>query len=232
MPALRELIRARFGAQLTRSEPRLADPTDACRSAPTLVVKEPGCQSAEMLFDLFAGSRLIFLLRDGRDVVDSWLDGYRRGSWAIERGAFAAARTGRPALASWLGAVWAYRTRAVGRAFDRLPDDRRVLVRYESLRLDTAGELRRVCRALAIEAGPDECEAIARRHAYEHVSSTRRGTLREVRSAEPGRWRLRPAAERRAMHAAMATELAAWGYEGLEGKDESAGARVGRARAG
>ena len=202
-PALRNLILARFEAQA-------ADEHDP--GTPTVVVKEPGSQAAEMIFRLFPGSKLIFLLRDGRDVVDSWLDGYRSRSWAIPRGAFPATPAGRVALAGWLGAVWAYRTHAVGRAFEALPAARRVLVRYEDLLENPAKELDRICSMLGLEAAPSKLAHLAGRHAYERVASDERGPLRAVRSAEPGRWRRRPAAERRAMEREMAKELAAWGY--------------------
>ena len=52
-------------------------------------------QTRRALTELFPGSKVIFLLRDGRDVVDSWVDAYQDGSWAIEGGAFPAADEGR-----------------------------------------------------------------------------------------------------------------------------------------
>lgn len=214
MPPLRDLIRRRFGAPLAEAHPHaISGPAGGGdRTAPIVLVKEPGSQAADLLLDLFGGSRLVFLLRDGRDVVDSWLDGYRDGSWAIDEGAFAVAPEGRVALASWLGTVWAYRTRAVALAFERVPQDRRVLVRYERLLADTPAELRRVCAALGIEPGRGELERVAERHSYERVTPGERGPLRAVRSAAPGRWRRRSRAERRAMHEAMAAELERWGY--------------------
>ena len=46
-------------------------------------------------------------------MVDSWLDGYREGSWAIPGGAFPVSEEGRLPLIRWLSAVWVYRCRAV-----------------------------------------------------------------------------------------------------------------------
>jgi hypothetical protein len=78
-PALRRLIVDRFDAQVADTA-RVPDPL--------VVVKEPGSHVADQLVSLFPGSRLVFLLRDGRDVVDSWLAAYRSGSWALDEGAF------------------------------------------------------------------------------------------------------------------------------------------------
>ena len=205
LPPLRNLIRSRFGAHLP------ADAESAGRR-PVVVVKEPGCQAAPMLFDLFPRARLVFLLRDGRDVVDSWLDGYRPRSWAIEEGAFAAEPSGRAALAGWLGSVWAYRTRTVAEVFSRLPREQCVLVRYEDLLGDTAGQLGRICSTLRIDVPESELAKIAEGHSYARVTPAERGPLHAVRTAEPGRWRRRSSAERQAMQESMSAELERWGY--------------------
>jgi hypothetical protein len=203
VPALADLVRARFGAQLD----------EAAVDEPTLVVKEPGSQSAGLLFEAFPRSRLIFLLRDGRDVIDSWLDAYQDGSWAIAGGAFPVAEEGRLALVEWLSSVWALRTRVVSEAFARRPADARILVRYEHLLADPARELGRICETLELEADQPELTAIAEQHAFERVAPSRRGAKHEIRAADPGGWRERlTPAEQRVMHETLGAELAAWGY--------------------
>ncbi|MGH2953418.1 MAG: sulfotransferase family protein [Solirubrobacterales bacterium] len=212
MPALRELILARFGAQLAAEHP-------AGDLESRLVVKEPGSHAADLLFEAFPDSRLIFLLRDGRDVVDSWLDAYRRGSWAIEEGAFPVAREGRLALIEWLSSVWSYRSRVVADAYAERPPDRRVLVRYENLLADPARELGRIAAMLGLDVGPAICERIASRHDYNEVSPRLRGAGQEIRSASPGGWRRNLSrAEQRAMHEIMGAELRALGYLDAAGR--------------
>jgi hypothetical protein len=47
-----------------------------------VVVKEqPGSIGAPLLMEALPESRMIFLVRDPRDVVSSWLDGFRDGGW-------------------------------------------------------------------------------------------------------------------------------------------------------
>jgi LPS sulfotransferase NodH len=206
LPPLRELVRARFGAHLD-------DAGAGAGPAPRLIVKEPGCHAAAELFELFPDSRLIFLLRDGRDVVDSWLDAHRKGSWAIEEGAFEVSPEGRLALVEWLASVWAYRTRAVRSAFAQRPAERRVLVRYEDLLARPAAELARICSALGLETPTRELDAIVDRHAFANLDPGERGSLHAIRAAEPGRWRrnLTPD-EQAAMAEVMGAELEAFGY--------------------
>ena len=80
-PALREMILARFCAQAADGAGEGA--------GPMIAVKDPGASGvAELIGELFPGSRLVFLLRDGRDVVDSWLDAYRDGSWGVKEGTY------------------------------------------------------------------------------------------------------------------------------------------------
>jgi hypothetical protein len=204
MPALRDLIRARFGAQISEQ---------AEVGEPAVVIKEPGSHSAPMIFEAFPQSKLIFLLRDGRDVVDSWMDAYRSGSWAIEGGAFPVAEHGRQALVEWLASVWAYRVKAVGETFSKRPQDARVLVRYEDLLAEPTRELTRICAALDLDVAPSVLAHVAEQHKFAKVDEEQRGALHEVRAAEPGAWQRNLSAdERRAMEEIMGAELQAWGY--------------------
>jgi hypothetical protein len=197
---LRDLIEARFEA--------LASHTD---DAPTWVVKEPGSQAAPLLAELFPESKLIFLLRDGRDVVDSWLDAYREGSWAIPGGAFPVTSEGRIALIRWLAAVWAFRSRAVRQAFEtRAPADR-LLVRYETLREDTQACLGAICETLGLERR--ELAEIVARHRFEQLPAAERGTGNETRLAAPGSWRANLSSEEQAaMHEVLGEALEEFGY--------------------
>jgi LPS sulfotransferase NodH len=201
MPALRDLIRARFGAQL---DERGRDPA-------AVFVKEPGSQAAPMIFDAFPHSRLIFLLRDGRDVVESWLDGYRADSWAIEGGAYPVTRSGRLPLIEWLSSVWATRTRIVWDVFARLDDDSRLLVRYEDLLADPVGQLDRICALLGLDTA--ELGQIAERHRFSRLAPGERGAMHHARRASPGGWReTMSRSERRAMERAMGPVLREAGY--------------------
>lgn len=203
---LRQLIVARFEAQA--ADAGLADPAQAS----AFVVKEPGSHVAPLLTDLFPKSKLIFLLRDGRDVVDSWLDAYSEGSWAIPGGAFPVTEEGRIPLIRWLSSVWAYRSRAVRQAYDSRGDGDRVLIRYEELRGDTEEWLSRVCAMIGIDPGP--VPRVVEAHRFERQPRAARGRRRFIRQARPGGWRenLSPA-EQRAMHEEMGDALAEFGYE-------------------
>ena len=201
---LRTLIRARFEAQ--------AADVDVGTEAPVVVIKEPGSHAAPFLTELFPQSKLIWLLRDGRDVIDSWLAAYQEGSWAISGGAFPATTEGRIPLIRWLSAVWVYRSRAVKRAFESRDPSQRVLIRYETLRGQTAQALAEIARTFGLDR--DSLASIAARHHFEQLPRAERGERREKRIATPGAWRDNlSASEQLAMHEALGDALEEFGYE-------------------
>ncbi len=183
VPQLRDLISARFEAQAAQ-DIAAAGGIDQ----PIVVVKEPGSHAADTIMDVFPQSSLIFLLRDGRDVVDSWLDAYKDGSWATDEGAYPLDDTGRPALIRWQSSVWLHRTEVVQETYARTEPKRRVLIRYEEMRADPVAALERICSMLGIEASREQLDEIAGTHSYSSVPKADKGAGREIRRAEPGGW--------------------------------------------
>ena len=179
-----------------------------------MVVKEPGgSQVADRVMSLLPGSRLVFLLRDGRDVVDSWLDAYQDGGWITDDGGFPVAEYGRIPFIKWQAAVWRYRTEATQRAYDAHPPDRRVLVRYEELLCQPERELGRVLETIGLRVAPDRLHAAVERHAYANVPVGDRGSGKFVRAASPGSWRERLSEdEQRALLDVLGETCRAYGY--------------------
>jgi Sulfotransferase family len=225
-PALQRMILTRFEAHVrTEADPDLSEPV--------LLVKEPGSHAADLLLSMFPASGLIFLLRDGRDVVDSWLDAYQHGSWAQEEGAFPVAPEGRLAFVRWQASVWTYRTLTVQRAYEGHPASRRVIVRYEDLLADPAAQLGRICSTLGIEATSERLAEIVGQHSYGRVPERSKGSGKVVRAARPGGWRENMTrAEKDAMLEIMGPKLDELGYlEPSERRRLSSASLRGRPRA-
>jgi ribosomal protein L34E len=202
---LRQLITARFEAQADEAG---VDPAQAA----AFVVKEPGSHVAPFLAELFPQSKVIFLLRDGRDVVDSWLDAYSNGSWAIPGGAFPVTDEGRIPLIKWLSAVWVYRSRAVKQAHDARAVGGRIQIRYEEMRNGSEVCLERICGMVGVDT--ERLSEVVEGHRFEKLPRTRRGRHSFTRQARPGSWRdTLSAAEQEAMHEVMGDALAEFGYE-------------------
>ena len=181
-PALRDFIAARLEVQArdVARERGLAEPV--------AVIKEPGgSHVADLIMSLFPHAGLVFLLRDGRDVVDSWVDAYQQDTWAAD--AYPLADRGRLAFVRWQAAVWRFRTEVVQRAYEAHAPERRLLLQYEELKARPAPALAQVCTLAGLDSDPELIETIAERHCYESVPPEQKGSGREIRAARPGGWR-------------------------------------------
>jgi LPS sulfotransferase NodH len=208
MPQLRKLVCDRFEAQAHEDAEAAGGIED-----PIVVVKEPGSHAADTIMSLFPESFLVFLLRDGRDVVDSWLDAYRDGSWATEEGAYPVDDAGRPALIRWQASVWLHRTEVVQQTFAQTDPARRVMIRYEDLQTDPVGGLARICETIGVDADADRLEAIARSNEFSRVPDAQKGSGQEIRRAKPGGWATHMSREEiLAMHEILGPKLDELGY--------------------
>ena len=66
---------------------------------------------------------------------------------------------------------------------------RKVLVRYEELRADTLGTMRRICSALELPAEEEELVRAVKKHSWESIPEELKGEGKSFRKAAPGGWR-------------------------------------------
>ena len=62
----------------------------------------------------------------------------------------------------------------------------KVMVRYEDLRADTLGTMRRVYSTLGIPTGEEELAQVVKKHAWENISEEKKGRGKFHRKAKPG----------------------------------------------
>jgi Sulfotransferase family len=155
-----------------------------------VIVKEPhGSIGAPLMMEALPESRMIFLIRDPRDVVASALDAHKPGSWATERpklghrmagndpDRFVAIRA-RAYLRDILKTNQAYKAHKGAKA----------LVKYESLRADTLGTMRRIYSALEMPAKEKQLARAVKKHSWENIPEERKGEGKIFRKATPGGW--------------------------------------------
>ena len=160
-----------------------------------LVIREPnGSIGAPLLMEALPESRMIFLVRDPRDVIASALDAARKGSWLykrrIEEGAGRAKRFDMPPEVLVQSTATMY-LQNVGNSKDAYEahGGPKVLVKYEDLRADTLGTMRRVYFELGIEVNEEELARAVKEHAWENVPEEEKGEGKFHRKATPGGWR-------------------------------------------
>jgi hypothetical protein len=157
-----------------------------------LVIKEPhGSVAAPLLMEAFPESRLVFLLRDPRDVVASRLDAHRKGSWTSRlRGKEeeTLADTNPNAFAKAAAEMYARDVEQVMRAYDAFAG-RKALVRYEDLRAETLEEMKRMYSSLDIPVGEKWLRRVVEKHDWKNIPDHRKGLGKAHRKASPGGWR-------------------------------------------
>ena len=168
-----------------------------------LVIKEPnGSMSAPLILEAFPESKLVFLVRDSRDVVSSLLDASRKGSWygydRYEASVVEALESGNSSppggrsedeFVEQLAKNYATNINAVKEAYDHHPESARVLVRYEDLRESPLEQVTRICGSLGIAVDGTQLEQAVEKHSWENLPAEEKGQGKFHRKAKPGGWR-------------------------------------------
>lgn len=158
-----------------------------------VIIKEPnGSGSAETIMQCFPGSKLIFLLRDGRDVVDSILDAHQPNSWnadnPITKFEPVLSNEMRDKVIEQYSSEWVRITKIVWQAYNDHNPKLRLLVKYENLRENTFYELKKIYRFLEIDILDSELHAIIKSASFDSIPSSQKGSGKFYRSASPGGW--------------------------------------------
>ena len=160
-----------------------------------LAVKEPGGSvGAGLIMEALPESGMVLLIRDPRDVVASWLDATRKGGWQTRRRgeggrrAESLAETNPDAFVRRHADAYLQHVGSAKQAYEA-HDGRRVVVRYEDLRADTLGTMKRMYGELGVPVEEAELAEAVEKHSWENIPDEEKGQGKFYRKATPQAWR-------------------------------------------
>ncbi len=183
---------------------------------PRFVIKEVnGSHAADLVMGLMPASSLLFLVRDGRDVVDSLMHAYQPGGFlARHQGYSYSTPEEREEGVAWASRLWACNVDMTLRALEAHPPDRSRTVRYEDLLADNRAQIEALYQWIGVERTATEVEEMLAATSFDAVPDKRRGETERNRAAKPGLWRENLSeSEQRICAEIMGPRLKRLGYE-------------------
>jgi len=160
-----------------------------------LAVKEPGGSvGAGLIMEALPESGMVLLIRDPRDVVASWLDATRKGGWQTRRRgeggrrAESLAETNPNAFVRRHAGAYLQHVGSAKRAYEA-HEGRKVVVRYEDLRADTLGTMKRMYGELDVPVEEARLAKAVDKHSWENIPEEEKGQGKFYRKATPESWR-------------------------------------------
>ena len=159
-------------------------------------------------------SKIIFLVRDGRDATDSKLDSFKKESWANrDYGYTPIGEKQRPSEIQYQAQLWVRMMEINEEAFNNHSPSLRIMVKYEDLLRNTFGELKKIYEFIDIEIPEKELKKIVNDSSFEKIPKRLKGSGQVTRSAQPGKWQESfSEEEKKILNEIMGTMLAKFGY--------------------
>jgi len=153
-----------------------------------IIVKEPNSgQGMGIILSSLPNSKFLFLLRDGRDVVDSQIDAHSKGSWN-EDGVNWVKNQNREKRIELFSKGWTKSIESVYNSFQKHDSNKKLLVKYEDLLQNTLSELKRIYEFLHIEMSDDRLKKITEKYAFKNIPSEKKGQGKFFRKATQGEY--------------------------------------------
>ena len=195
---------------------RARDEGIATSPDPLLIVKEVnGSHAADLVMGLMPHATLLFLVRDGRDVVDSLLAAYQPGGFLARHQGYSYATTEeRLQGVAWAARLWACNVDMTLHAIEAHPAELTRTVRYEDLLADNAARIDELHGWLGLQRTAAERDQMLADTSFAAVPDKRRGATERNRAARPGLWRENLSEEeQRTCAEIMGPRLKRLGYE-------------------
>ena len=164
--------------------------------------------AADVIMQVFPGSFMVFLMRDGRDVMKSRFSAFASRILA---------ETGdldlRLHAIAFYSHFWNFQVDIIQAAFDAHAPERSLFVRYEDLRREPSRELRLIFDRICGPISDDELAALIERTSLENIPAEQKGPDKPRQTGQIGRYaEVFSRQEIELMEAIMGPNLRRFGY--------------------
>lgn len=176
-----------------------------------ILIKAPNeSHASDIIMKCFPKSRLIFLIRDGRDVIDSRQSKFHNPRTGMEP----ETPEERKFRINYFSSLWNLHVEITKKAYESHDPKLRLLLKYEDLRIKPIEQIEKINQFLDLSLPMDKIKEIADETKFENVPSFMKGDDKNIRKAIPGSWKTYFSTDERKMaNAIMKENLEEFGYE-------------------
>ncbi len=157
---LRKLILNRINAQFQNTSSKI-------------IIKEPnGSAAADIISECLPSSKIIILLRDGRDILNSNISQISEGGYAVKTGIRSTPLLEKNRIKSInsRSRIWVKLIEILLKTFENHNKELRIKVRYEDLRQNTLQELKKIYEFLKIDITDEKLQEIISKYSFENLT--------------------------------------------------------------
>jgi len=156
-----------------------------------LIIKEPGGSIAsDVITECLPNSKILFLVRDGRDVIDSNLNALEPGSWAVRLyGITPVTPETRLLEIKYRAKMWVRTMEILMETFETYPKSLRMKIKYEELKKNTLENLQKIYKFVGLEPPKKDLRELVEKYSFSKIAPKNKGAGKVTRSATPGKWK-------------------------------------------
>lgn len=181
-----------------------------------IIIKDPNASlAAHIIANVLPNSKILVLLRDGRDVVDSLVDGRSEKGWNTKLDdAPPLTKRNQLNFIESQSRIWIQSIKHMMTAYNSKSEDLRYLVKYEDLRNQTLEELEKIYKFLNVEISEKQLKNLIEKFSFKKIPEKKKGHGQFTRGASSGNWKQNfDKREQTALENIMGKTLRRIGYE-------------------
>jgi hypothetical protein len=158
----------------------------------TIIIKEPnGSMAADIISDCLPKSKIIVLIRDGRDIINSQITALSEGGYVVKREKRFEPLSGARRNTAIIRHAkrWMKLMEVLMKTYESHDEKLRLFLRYETLRSNTLAELKKIYKFLNIDIDTDSLSKIVSDNAFENLSAEKKGVGTTRQFASSGKWK-------------------------------------------